>query len=294
MTQSWILIANPVAGGGRGRAVAEQATLALQATGQAVELRYTHEKGHGTKLARQAVREHTDRLIVCGGDGTIGEVLPALAGSQTALGLLPFGTANDLARALAVPRKIDAAVHCLLKGQPRPIDLGQVGNRFFATVAAFGFDAEISERMANGQVPLSGTAGYLIETWRHTARYKAPRVRLRGDFGEIEQEVLQVSIANTRSYGGGLQIAPGADPTDGLFDIVIIDNVPRWTILSVLPRLFTGQHIAHPAVRVERTAKIEIHTEHKRVVHADGEHLGESPLSIEICPKALNIVLPPV
>jgi diacylglycerol kinase (ATP) len=119
-------------------------------------------------------------------------------------------------------------------------------------------------------------------------------VRLRGDFGEIEQEVLQVSIANTRSYGGGLQIAPGADPTDGLFEVVIIDNVPRWTILSVLPRLFTGQHIAHPAVRVERTANIEIYTEHKRVVHADGEHLGESPLSIEICPKALNIILPPV
>ena len=80
----------------------------------------------------------------------------------------------------------------------------------------------------------------------------------------------------------------------GLDHNLAIDNVPRWTILSVLPRLFTGQHIAHPAVRVERTAKIEIHTEHKRVVHADGEHLGDSPLSVAICPKALNIVLPPV
>ena len=175
MTQSWILIANPVAGGGRARAVAEQATLALQTAGQAVELRYTHEKGHGTKLARQAVREHTDRLIVCGGDGTIGEVLPALAGSQTALGLLPFGTANDLARALAVPRKIDAAVHCLLKGQPRPIDLGQVGDRFFATVAAFGFDAEISALIWDSRLsyrdmapnrPLSGTTRALVRGFR--------------------------------------------------------------------------------------------------------------------------------
>ena len=293
MPQSWILIANPMAGGGRARHCAEQATLALQDAGQAVELRYTREKGHGAELARQAVGESADRLIVCGGDGTIGEVLPALAGSQTALGLLPFGTANDLARALLLPRKIDAAVHYLLNGQVSPIDLGQVGDRLFATVAAFGFDAEISERMASGQVPLSGTAGYLLETWRHTARYQAPRVRLRGDFGEIEQEVLQVSTANTRSYGGGMQIAPGADAADGLFDVVIIDNVPRWTILSVLPRLFTGQHIAHPAVRVERTARLEIHTDSPRIMHADGEYLGETPLTLQTRPGALQVVLPP-
>ena len=293
MAQRWILIANPTAGGGRGRRFAELATLAIQNAGQPVELRYTHKKGHGAELANQAVADDIDRLIVCGGDGTIGEVLPSLVDSSIALGLLPFGTANDLARALAIPRKIDDAVSCLLNGRVRPIDLGRVENRLFATVAAFGFDAEISERMASGQVPLAGTAGYLMETFRHIGRYRPPRVRLRGDFGEIEQEVLQVSIANTRSYGGGMLIAPAANATDGLFDVVIIDNIPRWTILSVLPRLFTGQHVAHPAVRVERTARLEIHTDTPRIMHADGEYLGETPLVLETLPGALQVVMPP-
>ena len=293
MSANWILIANPTAGAGRGRSIAERATLALQDAGQAVELRYTREKGHGAELAQNAVAEDAARLVVCGGDGTIGEVLPALAGSDTALGILPFGTANDLARALDIPRKVDAAVDTLLNGRIERIDLGRAGERFFATVAAFGFDAEISDRMASGQVPLSGTVGYLYETWRHIARYQPPQVRLRGDFGEIEQQVLQVSSANTRSYGGGIQIAPGADPGDGLFEVVIIDYVPRRTILSVLPRLFSGKHITHPAVRVERTARLEIHTDQPRVMHADGEYLGDTPLILETCPNALQIVRPP-
>ena len=117
MSDTWTLIANPTAGGGHGRRVAERATLALQNAGQAIELRYTRKQGHATELAREAVAGGVPRLVVCGGDGTISEVLPALAGSPTALGLLPFGTANDLARALAVPRKIAAAVQPLLGGQ---------------------------------------------------------------------------------------------------------------------------------------------------------------------------------
>ena len=293
MSDTWTLIANPTAGGGHGRRVAERATLALQDAGQAIELRYTRKQGHATELAREAVADGVPRLVVCGGDGTVSEVLPALAGSPTALGLLPFGTANDLARALAVPRKIAAAVQTLLDGRIDHIDLGRAGDRLFATVAAFGFDAEISDRMASGQVPFSGTVGYLYETLRHTGRYRPPRVRLRGDFGEIDQEVLQVSTANTRSYGGGMQIAPAADPSDGRFDVIVIDRVPRRTIFSVLPKVFSGQHVSHPAVRVERTARLEIHTDEPRVVHADGEYLGTTPLVLQTQPGALQVVRPP-
>ena len=288
----WVLIANPQAGNGRGLNVAKRALISLKNAGQAVDLHFTREKGHGTELAHQAVAAGAERLIVCGGDGTISETLPALADSAIPLGLLPFGTANDLARALDIPRKVNPAIHTLLQGQVCPIDLGRAGNCLFATVAAFGFDAEISHRMSSGQVPFSGTAGYLFETWRHTATYRPAPVLLRGDFGTIHQEVLQVSTANTRSYGGGMQIAPGARANDGLFDLIIIDSVPRWTILSVLPRLFSGKHIAHPAVHVERTSQLELHTDEPRVMHADGEYLGETPMNLKVCPGALMVVLP--
>ena len=292
MSKPWVLIANPTAGSVRARRFAERAALGLQDAGQAVELRYTRAKGHGAELARQAVAEGAERLVVCGGDGTINETLPALAGSHTALGLLPFGTGNDLSRALGVPRRVDAAVHTLLHGEVRTLDLGRAGDRFFATVAAFGFDAEISHRMACGHLLLSGTVGYLLAAWHHIAHYQPARVRLRGDFGEIEREVLQVSTANTRSYGRGLCIAPEADAGDGLFDVVVVDAVPRRTILQLMPRLFAGSHVRHPAVRVERTARLEIHTETPRMAYADGEYLGQTPLVLETSPAALRVVVP--
>lgn len=292
MSNHWVLIANPTAGRARAQRFAEQAALALQDAGRAVELRYTRAKGHGTELAQQAVAEGAERLVVCGGDGTIREALAPLAGSPTALGLLPCGTCNDLALALAVPLREEAAIGNLLRGEVRAIDLGRAGDRFFATIAAFGFDAQVSRRMERAQGPLSGRVRYVLEALRHLARYQPARVRLGGDFGEIEQEVLQVSIANARSYGGNLCVAPNADLGDGLFDVVVVNAVPRRAILSLMVRLFWRGHLRHPAVRVERTACLRLHTDEPHSVYADGDYLGQTPLALEISPAALRVVVP--
>ena len=292
MSKHWVLIANPTAGNARARAAAEQAALAIQDAGQAVELRYTRAKGHATELAQQAVTEGAERLVVCGGDGTIGETLAPLAGSHTALGLLPCGTCNDLARALDVPLRVETAIDNLLHGEVRAIDLGRAGDRFFATIAAFGFDAEVNRRMESAQGPLSGRPRYILEALRHLARYQPTRVRLCGDFGEIEQEVLLVSTANARNYGGNLCVAPEADLSDGLFDVVVVDAVPRWAILSLMLRLFWQAHVRHPAVRVERTARLALHTDEPHRVYADGDYLDQTPLVLEISPAALRVVVP--
>ena len=152
--------------------------MALQEAGQEIELRYTREQGHATQLAREAVTAGVSRLVVCGGDGTVSEVLPALAGSPTALGLLPFGTANDLARALAIPRKIATAVQILLDGRIDRIDLGVAGDRLFATVAAFGFDAGIDPEKLRGQREFKNYKSALegrgaSRRWRRTSRRRA-------------------------------------------------------------------------------------------------------------------------
>ncbi len=290
---TWI-IANALAGGGRSRQRAEQVALALQQAGRKVELHYTHEKGHGLTLAQQAVEAGAPFLFACGGDGTIHETLPALVGSSTALGLLPFGTANDLARALGVPRQLKGAIHYALTGRVAPMDLGRIGDHYFATVAAFGFDAEISHAMSRGQVPLSGTAGYLLQTLRHLGHYRAPHVILRGDFGEIEQRVFLVASGNTRSYGGDMRITPHADPHDGLLDVCITDELSTWEALALLPRLFSGQHIRHPAVRIERTSYLEIGCQEQRVVYADGEFAGQTPLTLHCEAAALQVIFPSV
>lgn len=288
---TWI-IANPTAGGGRAHAAAERAALALQDAGQKIELHYTNKKGDGLRLAAQAVADDVRTVVVCGGDGTIAETLPALVGSNTTLGLLPFGTANDLARALSIPRNLQRAVRYLLTARAAPIDLGRIGNHYFSTVAAFGFDAEISEAMVLGQAPMAGTLGYLLQTLRHLRHFRPPRVVLRGAFGRIEQRIFLVAAGNTRSYGGGMAIAPHADPQDGLFDVCIADEISATTALSLLPRIFSGRHINHPAVRVERTDYLEIECEGERLLYADGERGGQTPLCLQTAPAAVQILLP--
>jgi diacylglycerol kinase (ATP) len=290
---SWALIANPAAGGGRGRRTAEGAAAALQRAGRPVELLLTQGPGHALELARQALAAGCERLVVCGGDGTIRQVLPALSQRPVPLGLLPFGTANDLARALGIPRGLDRALEVLLQGQPAPMDLGRMGEALFCTVAAFGFDAEISEAMLRGQIPIPGTAGYLCATLGHLFRYRAPQVRLEGEFGVFEGEVLLVAAANTCYYGGGMKIAPGADPRDGRLDVCIVPLLPKRTILNMLPRIFWGGHLRHPAVRLERSSWLRLHSDQPRLLHADGEFLGHSPARLEVLAASLQVVLPP-
>ena len=191
-----------------------------------------------------------------------------------------------------MPLRVEAAIDNLLRGEVRAIDLGRAGDRFFATIAAFGFDAEVNRRMESAQGPLSGRLRYILEALRHVVRYQPTRVRLCGDFGEIEQEVLQVSTANARNYGGNLCVAPDADLGDGLFDVVIVDAVPLRAILSLMLRLFWQAHVRHPAVRIERTARLTLHTDAPHRVYADGDYLDQTPLVLEISPAALRVVVP--
>ena len=292
MDAHWVLVANPTAGGGKGQKVAEKAARALQRSGCDIDLRFTRERGHAPELAREAVAAGAQRLILCGGDGTVSEVLPALAQTPTAMGILPFGTGNDLARALGIPRRLNAAVQVQVDGRPRALDLGKVGQHLFCTVAAFGFDAEISRAMATGGIPISGTPGYLYAALKHLSAYRFPQVSLEGEFGVYQGETLLVAVGNTCSYGGGLKIAPHAQPWDGKLDVCIVGEVSKSTILRVLPRVFFGDHLRHPAVRLERTAWLKITTTEPRILQADGEYLCETPALIETQAASLQVIVP--
>lgn len=293
MKSTWVLVANPTAGGGRAGAQADLARRLLAAAGRPVEVCLTDHRGHAASLARQAVAGGAAGLIVMGGDGTLAETLPALAGSQTVLGLLPSGTGNDLARSLGIPRRLHQAVAVLLEGRVRALDLGICGDNLFATVATLGLDAEISEAMIEGRIPLKGTPGYLFEALRRLPSYCAPTLRVQGDFGLFEGPFLLVAVANTASYGGGLKIAPQADPHDGLLDVCLVDPLPLPTALSLLPRLFWGGHAGHPAVRFVRSAALEITGPTPRLSCADGELQGRTPLAFGTRPAAVQVILPP-
>jgi len=292
----WTLIVNPTAGRGRNSRTAQACAVRLRELGHEVILRLTEFRGHGTTIAAEAVGAGHGVVVVCGGDGTIAEVLPSLAHTRTALGIIPQGTGNDLARALGIPRSVAAALRLLHRHHPGVMDLGRCGNRWFATVAAFGFDAEVSQIMERGDAPLPGTAGYLLASLRHLRTYVPPRVRLSGDFGETEQEVFLAAVANTRSYGGGLRIAPDANPDDGRFDVCIIDGgLSKATLLSLMPRIFWGGHVRHPAVRVLSARKVRFEPlDGPHLLHADGEPLETTPTTLQIEAHALRVIRPTV
>ena len=304
MADTWALIANPQAGSGRRRAsnarrnIAERAVAALRAGGREVSLHFTQGPHHAENLARSLVDNGCRRLVICGGDGTVNQVLPALVHRNVDLGLVPSGTGNDFARALGIPRHWRAAVRTLTTGAPQTFDLGRVGQRYFCTVAAFGFDAQVSQSVSDrrhrGGIRGwgTGTFAYLRAALQQLSRYKPPRVRLTGEFGEREGRYLLIATANTSSYGGGLRIAPTANPRDGRFEVCTVDAVSVATLISVLPRLFRGGHVRHPAVSILRSSWLRIEPCEPGILHVDGELAGKAPATLECVPMALSVVVP--
>jgi len=311
MKGEWVLVANPQAGRGRGRRISEQAAAALRAHGQAVSVYLTSGPGDAAALAADLVVRGCGRLLTCGGDGTLNEVLPPIVGTEVEVGVIPCGTGNDFSRALRIPNDWRGATRTLLTGRVQRLDVGRVipldserggdgDGRLFCTVAACGFDAQVGQAFNDrrdgaglfGRTLVSGTLSYLLSGLGRLARYRPVEMRLAGDFGERHGRYVLVATGNTCSYGGGMRIAPGADPRDGLFDICIVEALSKTTLLRVLPRLFTGAHIHHPAVRIERSSWLRIEPREPQLVHVDGESAGYTPAAIECVPGALSMVVP--
>ncbi|MBD0837958.1 diacylglycerol kinase [Streptomyces sp. TRM68416] len=296
MTSELTLFVNPTAGRGRGARAAQPAASALRAAGFTVRTVLGENAADALTRARAAVEEGTGALVAVGGDGMANLALQAVAGTRTPLGLVAVGTGNDLARALGLPVRDPAAagrgIAAALKGaRVRDIDLGQVGGRWFGTVLASGFDSRVNDRGNRMRWP-AGRLKYDLAMLAELAAFRPLPYRITLDDGEVrETEATLVAVGNGPSYGGGMRICPGADLTDGLFDVTIVGDCSRATLLRVFPSVYRGGHVDHPQVSVVRAAKVEIAAEHV-TGYADGEPLGPLPLTARCVPGALRVVGP--
>jgi diacylglycerol kinase (ATP) len=267
----------------------------------------TRYAGHATELARAAAASHGryERVAVVGGDGTVGEAAQGLAHTDLPLAIIPAGTGNDIARNLAIPRHPLAAARLAATGTPRTIDLGEVrtpeATRGFVNVAGFGFDAEAAERVNRLPRVVGGTLPYLVGTLQTLWRYAAPRVRLSLDGRQIEARIFLVAVGNCASYAGGMRIVPLARPDDGMLDVCLVHALSRLEVLRVIPRLYSGGHESHPAVKLFRCRSLEgevLSAASDRApvrvsCHADGEQVGGLPVRFAIQPGALRCVTGP-
>jgi len=260
---------------------------------------FTAARGDGELLARQAAESGASRVIACGGDGTVYEVVNGLmavpgAAQSTAMGIAPTGGCNDLVNSLRLPRDPARIADALLHGTLRPIDLGRIGERYFATVATMGFDSEVAEYVDRGSPPffLQGTAAYVYAILAKLVRHRSWWVRLVGDFGEFEGTILLVATGNSSQYGGRMKITPAALVDDGWLDVCIVRAVPRLEVLRMLPKVFSGRHVGHWAVSMELTQRLKIESREPLTLWADGERVAKTPTSIEVVPQAISVVAP--
>lgn len=283
-------IVNPAAGRSRGGQFLSQA----ESLGIAPdELIVTESTGGGESAAKIAVQKGHSRLIAVGGDGTFSEVIRGSVGVQGIdVGLIPMGTGNDFAGHFGYPMNLPDLVHLARNGTAKPIDLAEVGGRPFINVLACGFDAQVGERVNAGHGRAKGTLAYISALLYCLAHLQATQFTIEVDGHCIQELGIVCAIANASRYGGGMKIAPNADPTDGMLDVVFIGELSRLQLLQQFPKLFTGAHLAHPKVKVLRGSKVSVHCDAPMPYMLDGELMGNTPFEAIVQPKKVNVIVP--
>jgi len=288
---------NPTAGGGRAGRLVWWLRDRLGAFPDA-ELRVTARAGEAQQLAREGTAGGARRVVAVGGDGTVQEVANGLldAGGGGALGIVPVGTGNDLARSLALPADAGEAWRVAIGPQTAATDVGRARNaegreRWFVSAGGIGFDAQVAAAMASSRGRRATRAAYLLTTLAELRRFENRRVRIAFDDEALERKVLLVAIANGAYYGGGMRIAPDAKADDGLLDICVVGDVSRLTALLQLPNLYRGTHVRHPAVTMRTTRTVSIDGDGVMPAHLDGEPFGHLPLRVELVRGRLEVAV---
>src|SRR3954469_10826606 len=233
------LIVNPEAGGGRARKLVPEVEAALRARGLAVRTALTTDLENGITIARQSA-DAGEVPVVMSGDGLIGQIGGALAGSGATLGIVPAGRGNDLARVLGIPTEPGGAADIIAAGHTREIDVGDTGQRRFLGIASCGFDSD-ANRYANEARLVRGNLVYLYAALRAIAAWKPARFELNLDGERVTFRGYSVGVCNNKAYGGGMYAAPDAELDDGLFDVVWCEELSKMRFMfSVIPRSFKG------------------------------------------------------
>jgi YegS/Rv2252/BmrU family lipid kinase len=284
-----LAIVNPAAGRGTARADVDAVLELLHERFETIEVVETGlEHPTATELGRRAVAEGYDAAIAAGGDGTVGGVARALVGSAVTLGILPFGTFMNIARALEIPRDDPREAALLIaRSTMRPIDVGEVAGQTFFEAAGIGLDAEV---FSAGRAIRRGQPSLAIAALAAFVRRRSTRVKIEIDGRARWQRVLQAVVSNAPWYGWGFEVAPGARLDDGKLDLVIFGD-SKWRVLRELVAAAVDRD--RPARgRRYRGTRITFSATREVPVHADGVIVGSLPQTFTVRPQALRVFAP--
>jgi diacylglycerol kinase (ATP) len=248
-------------------------------------------------FARKAIRQKCDYIIAAGGDGTLNEIVNAIAKSakDIRLGLIPLGTGNDFARCLKLPPTVEENIEIVLSGETIAVDLVRVQSnrtRYFINVSAGGFSGIVDEKLTPEIKRTWGPLAYVRSAAAALPQLHAYRTTIVFDDGEIFSiDLYNVVIANGRFVAGGLPIAPGADPTDGLLDVLLIPKRSASEMALLAAQILLGNHLANDAITFRRAKKVAVKSRPGMWFNVDGELAAKVPARFEVIPRAVQFVV---
>lgn len=253
---------------------------------------YTQYAGHGTELAREGVAVGFEIIVAVGGDGSVNDVIQGLYGSGAALGIIPKGSGNGLARSMGIPLNTEKAIRVLNQMEAISIDLGRADGHLFVSNAGVGFDTVVTQKFAQSQ--RRGLAAYIGIISKYLWRYRLRSWNIDVDGNRFSRQAFMVTVANGIQLGYGFKIAPPADLQDGVFDIVILNKFPRIMASLIALRAFSGSILQSRYVTYLKGKKIKISHPEMTLLQLDGETYpcGEA-VCIEMLPRALRVMVLP-
>jgi YegS/Rv2252/BmrU family lipid kinase len=296
MTRAFVVI-NPAAGHGATRKIAPEILAALRGAGATFEAAETDGPGAATRLAQRAAHGGWPLVLAVGGDGTVNEVVNGLIDADgrcvAALGIINTGRGGDAARNLGLATGLAALPPLLRSGRDSAVDLGVVEwrdgrRRYFVVAAGAGFDAAVALRAQRRRG--RGTVPYVLAIFATLRDHRPASVTVIVDGGSpLTRLAAFVVCANGAYYGGGMKIAPGADPADGVLDLVTVGNLGRVGLVRWLPSVYTGGHLRCPEVTTAKARSVVIESAPSLPVHVDGESVPGTPARISVRPDALRV-----
>lgn len=284
-----VLFANSAA-----RRVKESLATAMQSLRAAgIDLIFEDLREQSPEAALRKCPSRPDMIIVAGGDGTCNAVVDAVVPWQLPVGILPLGTANDLARTLDIPEDIEGACQVIADGATRSIDLGRVNGKYFFNVASIGLSVSIARELSGEIKRRWGVLGYLWTAIRVTFRARPFRAEIRCDGKTWHVKTLQIAVGNGRFYGGGMRVAEDAEIDDQKLDLYSLEVKHHWQVIWLFPALRRGCFKQCPDVRTLKGQRFEIRTRKPRRINCDGELLSRTPATFELVPQCLQVYAPP-
>lgn len=286
------VIYNPSAGRGRARRHVRDVEEYLRSRGARVDCEPSTSPDDLVRISAESSRAGYDRVVVCGGDGTLNLAVREFDLQRGTLALIPTGSGDDFAKVTGVSRKVKLACDNVLDGAIREVDVATANGIRYLGVAGLGFDSEVAAHANRDVRFLRGSAVYLYAIFRVLPRFVPHRVQITTESGTRNDTIMFAAVGNSRQYGGGIRITPSALIDDGLLDLTIVHETTRVQLLKTLPRAYTGAHVRSPFVETGRGTRYRFESERELDVYADGEPLTKTPVSFELAGGKLKFVAP--